>query len=416
MEIHLDYKPHKYQKLVHQACSLSPKNPYKFVVCVSSRKGGKSFCGQAQLDLWMWYYPGAKRIWVVNPTENQSIEWYDAVLSKYLNTGLIKKADKTKGLIRIKFVNGCLVEFKSAGSGDSLRGPKIDLLLIDEAAYLPHADYNINTVLLPMLTTSRYGKVLFMSTPAGKKNHLFKKYLAGQDNKEKEWFSVKFTYKENPEADQSYVESLRSIMGEHSWRVEYGGEFLEAGSVFENVANCIDSNISTTYDPALDFYAGLDVALEGKDENALCILNDRGELVFLDHFNKTKLPAVKKRLMNSIKAYAPKYTYIEKAGMSFMYESLFYEHNVEGLRQWNQTNESKGRLIVNLINAFAEKEIKIPDHKELQEQLDAFITKVTPSGNRQYESASGRDDLVIALSLAWTNYVTHKSSGTYFFD
>ena len=66
---------------------------------------------------------------------------------------------------RMEFPSGGVVEVKSAHNPESLRGAGLDLLVMDEAAYVREEAWTSS--LRPALTDRR-GKALFISTPRGR--------------------------------------------------------------------------------------------------------------------------------------------------------------------------------------------------------------------------------------------------------
>lgn len=85
-----------------------------------------------------------------------------------------------------RFPNGSFIHLGGAdGRGaDRMRGTKADLALVDEAGFVDKLDYVVNTILMPMLLTTK-GKLIMSSTPPKKKKHEFHKYIkeAKENNK-----------------------------------------------------------------------------------------------------------------------------------------------------------------------------------------------------------------------------------------
>ena len=72
------------------------------------------------------------------------------------------------------------------------------------------------------------------------------------------------------------------------------------------------------------------------------------------------------------------------------------------LKPFETTNESKRRIIEQLIKAFSEEDIKIVEEQKLKEQLQHYQIEQTPSGKITYNAQGGfNDDAVIALALAY---------------
>jgi len=84
-------------------------------------------------------------------------------VSKIFPEGSFKVSSKSG--MSIRFVNGTIVECKSADNSISLLGDELDLLIIDEAAVLPP---NIYERYLFATTAMRKGTTIFISTPVKK--------------------------------------------------------------------------------------------------------------------------------------------------------------------------------------------------------------------------------------------------------
>jgi hypothetical protein len=62
--------------------------------------------------------------------------------------------------------NGSMIHLAGANNGheDDSRGPKADLLIVEEAAFIDRLDYLVQSVLVPQLSTTG-GRLIFISTP-----------------------------------------------------------------------------------------------------------------------------------------------------------------------------------------------------------------------------------------------------------
>lgn len=190
-------------------------------------------------------YPGAiygKKIWWVAPTfTTLSDIWRH--LKFALKDATIGKNENEH---RIDIPGGGSITVRSTEAFDNLRGPGVDGMLLDEAAYIDRRAWA--TVLRAMLA-DRNGWAMFMSTPKGK-NWFFNMYEAAATRpKWRRWHAPST---ENPRMTQEEIEEIRSDpeMTEMEFRQEYLAEFVAPG------ANKFREEWvrSYTYEPITDDY------------------------------------------------------------------------------------------------------------------------------------------------------------------
>jgi tRNA(Met) C34 N-acetyltransferase TmcA len=189
MEIKL-YKPTKpqldFHHLVHQ------QKPFISLI-VAGRQTGKT-----------WYMMNdaimrclnnkRQRIFWVSPIQDQANKVMKDIESMFINhqelfQQIVKRFDRKNN--EVFFYNGSFIKFRSADSGDNLRGATLDFIYIDEAAFM-RVDF-INEVLLPMVTRTN-GRVVMSSTFNGK-NWYWEWYQRGLEaENSNEIISIKRTY------------------------------------------------------------------------------------------------------------------------------------------------------------------------------------------------------------------------------
>jgi len=399
MEVIL-YKPHSKQKEVHSSCN-SRMN--FFTIVDAGRQAGKTLCAQNQAIYWCM--KSRVRLWFVEPTDSQCQRVYEEMILALRSSGLIKSSKASSGSIQIKFINGSLIEFKTAAAEDSLRGAPVDYMIIDEAAFIKRS--TIEEILLPTMNVK--GKhCLIISTPKGK-NWFYDYYLKGLNDSYPQYKSFKFLSTDNPKSNKELIETFKQSMPLSLFRQEFEGEFIDSLAIFQNVNDCIgQSTGSETY------YGGIDIGLIN-DYTVVTILNQKGEMVFVDRFTNVTAPDLKNRISETLNRFKPKKTYIEKNNQGLpIYQDLKQDYKIDNLEPFDTTAKSKEDIIDNLINAFAEKRIKIIDNKDLIIELEAFTLSYSPSGKIKYSAPNGfHDDLVMSLAIAYECFLKHKSKGSF---
>jgi hypothetical protein len=178
---------HKKQKLVHDS-----KARFKILSC--GRQWGKTSLAYI-LALESAVAGGI--VWWVAPTSSiAGIGWR-------LLQGNLKDVPGVEIHItekRIYLPGGGEIWIKSADNPDGLRGSTLDLIIVDEAAYIKDDVWEM--VLSPMIAV-RKGKAVFISTPNGVGNYFHRLWLLGQDENEEEYESWRFPSNSNPYMPES---------------------------------------------------------------------------------------------------------------------------------------------------------------------------------------------------------------------
>lgn len=227
------YAPHVWQLAFHAA--INRGNLTRFRHLVAGRRGGKTLSAawevlfyclhpeqfhrdahgvESSRPLWVWAL--AKDYKLGRPSLLTFLE----VLNQ---AGLVKDKDynynKTEKVI--EFPNGSLLEFKSADDPESLRGAGLDILWIDEAAFIPSdAAYN---VVRPGLS-DKEGLVITTTTPAGK-NWFHETFWSDKALAAANQFRVEYTSIDNPYFKREEWEEARATYHPILFKQEYMASF-----------------------------------------------------------------------------------------------------------------------------------------------------------------------------------------------
>lgn len=236
------YFPHAYQILFHGAVSkaLRENAPVSEVITrfrhlVAGRRGGKTMSAawevafyalhprQYHLDahgedksdpLWIWVL--AKDHKVGRP----ALLTFLAVLR---SIGLTKGRDfeynKTEKII--EFPDGTMIEFRSADDPQSLRGPGLDILWIDEAAFLTSSE--AWDTIRPALG-DKIGWLITTTTPFGR-NWLYDEFWSQAAQRDANQFRVEYTSLDNPHFPQEVWDYEREHTHPFVFKREYMASF-----------------------------------------------------------------------------------------------------------------------------------------------------------------------------------------------
>lgn len=195
-----EYFPHLWQILFHGA-------PQRFRHLVAGRRGGKTLSAawevlfyalhphQFHLDMHGRESDEPLWIWVLAKDYKLGRPALLTFLKVMRQAGLTKGRDfeYNKTEKTITFPDGTLVEFKSADDPQSLRGAGLDILWIDESAFITSDE--AWSVVRPGLS-DKIGRVITTTTPKGK-NWVWEVFFVKAKN-DPDTFRVQYTSLDNP--------------------------------------------------------------------------------------------------------------------------------------------------------------------------------------------------------------------------
>lgn len=204
-------------------------HPARFKVVAFGRQSGKSWL--AKRVLLEAAANEGKHCWWVAPTIPTAQDHWDDLVQLIEDSGIptraINHSRKT-----IKFWGGGYIRIRSAEVPNNLRGGTLDILVLDEAAFMVDAVWY--KILQPTITASR-GKVYFLSTANGQ-NWFYTLFMLGQNPDFPDFKSWHMPSTEAPYQDHAALEVIRKTIPDLVWREEYLCEFLaDSGGVFAGI-------------------------------------------------------------------------------------------------------------------------------------------------------------------------------------
>ena len=385
------------------------KGPAKYCTVLAPRQTGKSYISQQVALYWAINNPDARIFWT-SPTYQQAQRPFEEIYDGIFKSGILKAANKSE--MRLTFVNGSTIQFKSVEVPKNLRGFTATHMICDEAAYYPEDVWN--QVLKPIVLVKGL-KVCFVSTPRGV-NWYKTMYDLGQSEEHPDYASCRMYYEENPFVDMEEIQEAKRTLPEHIFATEYEASFVESGqTVFSNIEAC---ETNRWPQPQGRRYIGVDLGRQN-DWTVATVVDEQGQVLEIYRDNQKDWSY----MINNIVKLAQKHN-----------AHVLVEANSIGdvvgetiKKQWpktetfNTTSSSKQRIIESLIIAFNKQEIVIPSKElfePLQFELGIFEYKYSRSNRTiQYEAPSPwHDDCVMSLAIAWEAREKMKASGQYVYS
>jgi hypothetical protein len=393
------FSPHSKQREVIKA--VEDKDIFTITI-VAGRQGGKTMLCMNVCLYWAFNDNGCTIYWV-SPTDSQVHKIYKNILNA-VDISLIKSNKGKGGDTEIIFVNGSKILFRSAASEDNLRGDTVNYMILDESAYIKET--TINTILLPMLTTSGK-KIIVATTPKGK-NWVYKWFLKGFENKN--YRSFRFTSYDSPYSKEHIIEMNKETMSQKQFEQEVLAEFVDKASVFSNVSElcCLSKQKGND-----KYWAGIDIGLIG-DSSVLSILDSNGNLVYYYRWTKVEAPDLIEEILRINNEWNFQKIMIENNNQGLgIYQDL--KRKIKNIVDINTNSKTKPQMIERMIHLFNTKAIKLIDDDLLKSELESFIF-INKNGNVKYNADNGsHDDIVIATAIAIHCYETYKNTNNKLF-
>lgn len=203
----------------------------RFRCVVAGRRFGKTF--DAFIEIWSAATSqhakdkGGLTIWYVAPTADQArrLMW-DGFLKKerYVDPRYVARTNERRMVMELK--NGTVISVLSGEEPDHLRGASIDLLVLDECAFMRKEVWD---TIYPALT-DKYcdGRALLISSPDGY-NWFYDIYTKGQ-NLPDEWDCFHYTTAEGGNVSEKEIETARKTMPYKEFMREYMASFENMSS------------------------------------------------------------------------------------------------------------------------------------------------------------------------------------------
>lgn len=219
-----------------------------------------------------------KVVLIIASVERQSYLMLEKTLAyienKYKNYLMKGKNKPTKSKIKLK--NGSIIYSLPTGlTGQGIRGYTVDMLIADEAAFIPE---EVWVAVTPMLST-RKSRIILLSTPHGKGGYY---YDCFSDENFKAWH---ISSEDCPRIDKKFLEREKARMTKVQYAQEYLGEFIdELRQVFPDrlIKKCMTLKRRGEIRKNRRYYLGVDIARMGADETTFEII-DRTNTEHLEH-------------------------------------------------------------------------------------------------------------------------------------
>jgi len=375
-----------------QAVIMATDARFRVVAC--GRRWGKSEMA-AHLALEHALENAGATVWWVAPSYDQANAYGFDNIKPLVSPDVLVDIKRTKPRA-FEFDTGATISFRSAEREDSLRGPGIDFLVIDEAGSVPERAWTEE--LRPALSDT-LGDAVIIGTPRGR-NWFYRWFQRGQADEHDDVASWQAPTYQNPHVPDSEIDDAEEDMPDRKFDQEYLAEFVDdTGGVFEGVREDVD-DYELPVSPADDqaYAVGVDLA-RLEDYTAIVALDGEGRLVEFDRLNETSWHRIQARIERLVDQYTPYLLAIDATRDNKIVQDL--ERAGVSVKPIN-FGRKKELLVDNLAVRLEAGELTLSaDAPTLINELEVYEYETTESGAVRYTAPSGfKDDTVDALALA----------------
>ena len=255
-----------------------------------------------------------KSIMIIASVERQAQLLFEKTLSYIYNTNrnYIKKGKDRPTKHKLSLKNGSVIHCLPTGdSGYGIRGYTIDLLIADEAAFIPE---EVWVAVTPMLTITK-GSIWLLSTPFGRDGFYYRCF---QDDK---YTKFHVSSLDCPRKDQAFLDHEKEWMTKSQFAQEYLGEFVDDLKQLypEKLINKCCVGKREEIKKGQRYFLGVDIARLGEDESTFEIIRYINQRKYKQvesiATKQTLLTDTTKKILNLEDNYKFKQIFIDDGGM-----------------------------------------------------------------------------------------------------
>lgn len=405
VERYLDEEPFWYQ-----SDFMDSDSNRKAAVC--GRRVGKSTMA-SWLALWYAVTHSDSEVLITAKAQRQSMELFNEVKRQIRDSDI---AEEQWGITRdtrteINFDNGARIMCLPVGNdGSNIRGYGTDLLIVDEAAFIP--DKIFQQVLSQMLAVGESTFVL-LSTPFGKKGFLYDRFT------DDDWYTLQIPSWENEFIDDDFIEEQRRNLTTTQFQQEIEGKFVENTDKYfarEDLMNCASGSVRR--EDTNSAYLGVDLASTGGDASVYVSIDGNGNVFDIEDTHDMPMTDAMGRVRELDSYHEYDTIMIDSTGLGQGVVDQIREDLGRKVTGFKFTNEKKQSLYNTLTNHLQNGDIMfefVPNENrsgnKLVEQCLELEYSYTSTGKLKIEHPSGgHDDYSDALGLAVWAFSNKSSS------
>lgn len=193
--------------------------------------------------------------------------------------------------------------FSADRKNDTVRGPTLVVLWIDEGAFL---SADARNAALGALMAVRGAKILITTTPAGR-NWVFDWWeLAAKPEGQASYDRVRFKTTESPFRDDELLEQMRTAMSPEMFQQEFEAEFVDSLHLaFPDTSRLMVDDHPMGFRKGVSYWLGVDLASSTTDKSdwtVFTVTNSLGETWVLERFRESDFNVIEKRILEALES------------------------------------------------------------------------------------------------------------------
>jgi hypothetical protein len=338
-------------------------------------------------------YSQAKRV-IWDNIENEGFKMLEHIPNEILK-------EKNKSELKIELANGSVIQLIAADSfSESSVGTNPRGVVFSEYSI---SNPNVWNFVSPILLVNK-GWAIFNFTPRGM-NHAYKLLQIAKEHPE-EWFSEMLTIEDTGVISKEEYENEIKTQGipRDLAEQEYYCRFIEGAlAVFRRVKENIRDSIVPIH-PNRRYQIGIDLA-KHEDYTVITIVDlHTFDVIKQIEFNKIDWNEQKEIIVKEVKYWNKARTFVDSTGVGdpIVDDLIRQGLNIE---PFHFTETSREQLLNNLKILFEQDKIKIPNDKQLIEQLQSMQYELVGQKVKMRVPEGLHDDRIMSLGLAvWGLY------------
>jgi len=339
-----------------------------------------------------------QQILIIAKSWRQSAIMFSRIRNLIHRNSWIESQIKKETATMIYFLNGSEIYCLPAGySGDTIRGYSPDLIIVDEAAFVPD---EVFLAIEPSIAVTQ-GEIVYSSTPFGKRGVFYQCFISSG------WSCHHVKSSECPIIPKDFLQRESESKTKNEYLQEYEGEFLsDADNYFpRDLVFSVTKDYAESSEPLKnrEYFLGVDVARMGKDETVYSIVEYDGVKCKLVRLIATqKLPTTD--IVGRVKRLHEKWDFslilIDETGVGGGPADQLKEANVP-IKLVTFSVNTKNEMYPNLKFMMEHNLLEIYQNQKLEAQLTDLGYSHTSGGKFKFShSERGHDDYPDSLALA----------------
>ena len=358
-----------------------------------------------------------KLIMVISKTERQANLLFSKIIFNIVQIDKTQIArgkgigmNPTKHKIILK--NGSVIHCLPAGdTGFGIMGFTIDLLIADEAAFIPEEVWNS---VIPALAITR-GEIWLLSTPFVKEGYY---YHCFQDSA---FTSFHTSSEDCPRKDQVFLDRQKEVLTKAQYAQMYLGQFVDELRQFfpdDLIRKCCSRKRPKIILPNKTYFLGCDVARMDHDEFTyeILMLLDNDNLIHIENIVTKNIPLTQsaRRIIGLNKKYDFNKEFIDSGGMGIAICDMLREDDDNKNKVVEINNASriynvddrtkkliKEDLYNNLKKLMEQNKIKLLDDDEVKASLKSIQAEHHPDTGKMKINGSYSHIVEGLIRAAW---------------